>query len=257
MTELLIYRGNRCSNSAFALRDALREAGSDAKINTRGNKPVTSRKVINWGASGSYSANEMLNKPETVAVAANKLKTFTVLARARVQIPSWFCDSTRVKELLAEGETVFARTTLTGYGGAGIVVMRKLEDFVEAPLYTLYVPKSKEYRVHVFDGKVIFSQQKRKKNAVNQTPDQELIRNHTNGYVFAENTVEWHDREQDLKEEAIKAVASLRLDFGAVDIILGDDGMVYVLEVNTAPGLVSTKLKQAYVTAIKEYYEGT
>jgi D-alanine-D-alanine ligase-like ATP-grasp enzyme len=33
----------------------------------------------------------------------------------------------------------------------------------------------------------------------------------------------------------VNAVVALGLDFGAVDLLIGDDGQTYVLEVNTAP----------------------
>ena len=51
-----------------------------------------------------------------------------------------------------------------------------------------------------------------------------------------------------------KLRSGLGLDFGAVDLIISKEGSVpYVLEVNTAPALVSTRLKQAYTESIRSF----
>ena len=39
--------------------------------------------------------------------------------------------------------------------------------------------------------------------------------------------------------QAVGALAALRLDFGAVDVITDGESMSYILEVNTAPGLIN------------------
>ena len=54
-----------------------------------------------------------------------------------------------------------------------------------------------------------------------------------------------------LKEAAVKAVNSLGLDFGAVDICEDEEGNPYVFEVNTAPGIEGTTVEK-YHTAFIE-----
>lgn len=147
-----------------------------------------------------------------------------------------------------------ARTVLNGSGGAGIIVVRPGDPIPDAPLYTKYVRKSREYRLHVVGGEVIFYQEKRKKNGVEQTRDQALIRNHDNGWVFAENDIRLPESSvwENVKATAVGAVRALGLDFGAVDLVLArDNATPYVLEVNTAPGIESTRLLEAYVRAFK------
>jgi glutathione synthase/RimK-type ligase-like ATP-grasp enzyme len=62
-----------------------------------------------------------------------------------------------------------------------------------------------------------------------------MVRNTANGFVFQRNGIVPPAGIRDL---AISAVASLQLDFGAVDIIYnGAQDKCFVLEVNTAPGL--------------------
>jgi len=81
-----------------------------------------------------------------------------------------------------------------------------------------------------------------------------LIRNHNNGWAFVENSVSFPSAEskEEVCREAIAAVDCCGLDFGAVDVVLGkEDEKAYVLEVNTAPGLESTALIEAYKRAFR------
>jgi glutathione synthase/RimK-type ligase-like ATP-grasp enzyme len=89
----------------------------------------------------------------------------------------------------------------------------------------------------VFDGRIIKTSQK-----VLTRPEDTVqwIRNHQHGYTFRQlRTPPGHAAEV----AAIGAVAALGLVFGAVDILVADDGRVYVLEVNTGPGLVPHGLR--------------
>lgn len=191
-----------------------------------------------------------MNHPSKVRDAVNKLSTFINLEHAGVRHPDWTDDRNLVD--LEQGKWL-ARTNLTGSAGEGIVVIREESELIDAPLYVKYIKKEKEYRVHVFAGEAIFVQQKKKEREVEQTNDQKLIRNRDNGWVFCLTNDE--EVPQALKDEAIKAVAALGLDFGAVDIIIGkQDGLPYVLEVNTAPGIQSPTLLDAYVSAILNWF---
>ena len=66
-------------------------------------------------------------------------------------------------------------------------------------------------------------------------PDQHTnpyIQNYGQGYRFRAPNFDIH---QDRKDLAIAAVRALGLDFGAVDMLIGEDKKAYVLEVNSAP----------------------
>lgn len=209
--------------------------------------PKQYRAVINWGNSTALQHNaevKVLNKPEAVATAANKLRCFEALRAAGVRTPQF---------VTADPDTTkmwFARTILNGSCGEGIVVVRP-EDLVvpAAPLYVEYIKKVTEFRLHVVNGNVIFAQAKKKRRDFEHDADEKLVRNYDNGWVFciaADDVVS-----QDAKDQAIKAVAAAQLDFGAVDLVIGrDDGLAYVLEINTAPGLASPTLIEAYKAAM-------
>src|SRR5690606_38651979 len=97
----------------------------------------------------------------------------------------------------------------------------------------------------ILDEAKFLVRQKLRKSDAEQTRDQRLIRNHDNGWVFG--LVRDEDGAAKAIEEAAKAVQVLGLDFGAVDVIIGrDDGLPYVLELNTAPGLEAVEVVNFY-----------
>lgn len=210
------------------------------------------RVLINWGNSEPYPYRncKVINHPEAVNLASNKINTFSRWARDSISCPEWTTDADCAYSWLENGNTVFARTRLQGHSGDGIVILSSTDDFVPAPLYTKYIKKKKEFRVHVFNDEVIDVQEKRRSMGSDAGF---LIRNHANGFVFCRDDIV---EPTDLRDVAIKAVSSLGLDFGAVDIIYNAHyDKCYALEVNTAPGLEGTTL-QSYVNKIKEVAYG-
>lgn len=203
--------------------------------------------VLNWGASSIDNPEvlkcKIINHPDAVKFAANKLNFFKANAvEDGARIPPFSEDQEFIKAQLAKGQVVIARTILNGNSGQGIVVMEKPEDFVEAPLYTLYVNKKQEYRVHVFNGEVLDVQRKARRKDVADEEVNWKIRNHANGFIFARGEA-LGDVPQDVLDQAQRAVAKVGLDFGAVDVIFNDhEQKAYVLEVNCAPGLSGTTL---------------
>lgn len=246
---------NRPSASARSLARAL-----DSKVN-RWPATGTSRlpryaALVNWGCSRlpvvPVEGQRLLNSPAAVASAKNKLDAFRLFREHNVPHPAWWTYATEV----VRGGILLARTNLTGSGGDGIVVVRDGEAPPQAPLYVAYVRKTAEYRIHVFRGRVICVQQKRLENDAEQTADQKLLRNRANGWVFAVNDVQFSTEEQrnECNTAAINAVSCLGLDFGAVDLVVGKrDGRPYVLEVNTAPGIESPTVLNAYREAVETY----
>jgi hypothetical protein len=110
-----------------------------------------------------------------------------------------------------------------------------------------YLIKKKEYRVHSFCGQTVRIQQKRRKRGVEQN---DAIRNLANGWVFCNiKNSEWCTLPEGLSALGVKAVQALGLDFGAADIIQDKHGKLYVLEVNTAPGLTSDDGVAVYASA--------
>jgi glutathione synthase/RimK-type ligase-like ATP-grasp enzyme len=141
---------------------------------------------------------------------------------------------------------VVVRKLLNGHSGAGIEIVDHTGldvELPEAPLYTKYIKKDQEYRIHVAGGEVIFQQRKARKLEVKDEEVNWQVRNLAGGFIFANDGVVAPDF---VLQEALKAVVSLGLDFGAVDVLTTKKGEAYVLEVNTACGLAG-KTIDAYV----------
>ena len=240
---MFVYPYKKGSKSAKALAKAL-----NIKCLTR---PKRSRKDlrINWGASEMKPTRGIviLNNVYPVINASNKLSTFQSFIENNIPCPDSTQDIEVAKSWIADGETVVCRKLLRSHSGKGIVIANTIEELVAAPLYVKYFKKSHEYRIHVFNGKVIDAVKKRKRNGV--TEYNKWVRVHGNGWVFCRNDVVLSES---LKTLAINAVKALGLDFGAVDIVSKTNGEAKVLEVNTAPALEGTTLV-SYTNAIKEY----
>lgn len=251
---LYLYPYKTQSSSAKALREGLSQAvGYRVKIVLPEGKfkPSRSDKIINWGFSKhpnwEWSSQEDLNAPSSVQRAANKLSSFWAFLNNELSTPNFTIRKEEAQEWLNQGSKIVVRHTLTQHSGLGIELVESGE-LPNAPLYVEYKKKRAEYRVHVFKGEVIDTQQKKKRNQASR-PDtfNAFIRNHDNGWVYCRN-----DINNDIFRDAlaILAVKALDLDFGAVDIIYNEhENQNYVLEVNTAPGLEGETLNK-YIEAI-------
>jgi len=122
---------------------------------------------------------------------------------------------------------------------------KQLENDLEEYEYDLlveYIHKTTEYRVHILGDKAIVNVK-----FDNTGLADPIIRNHKNQWRQISYDGEWTDA---LIELAKKAVKVLDYDFGVVDIIRKRDKL-YVLEVNSSPGLEDRKL-QEYAEYFKE-----
>ena len=139
-----------------------------------------------------------------------------------------------------------ARTLTNSSEGRGITIFNKGDIPPLAPLYTEYIPKKKEFRVHVWSNEVIDVSEKRKKSGYTEERNTQ-VRNTANGYVFCRNGVVEPDG---MRQLALDAVAALGRTYGAVDIIWNEKrNMCYVLEVNSRPGMEGTTV-EVYANAI-------
>jgi len=229
-----IYAYNKASESAKNLAKVL----GVKRLKQNGKK--VKGLIINWGASAIPREYEkVINSPDAVARASNKLSAMEILGLFDVAVP-FTQDIEEAKEWIDEGATVVCRTLLNSHSGKGIVLASSKEELVKCQLYTRYIKKNFEYRLHVHLGEVFFIQQKQRKLDV---PDDKVnwqIRNHQNGFIYANKNIVLDDQ---IKKYAKHAVLRLGLDFGAVDIIVTKAGLPYVLEVNTAPGLSGATLE--------------
>lgn len=225
---------------------ALAEAIGTKVIRTKGSKfkGDHSKVIINWGSSNlpdEVNKCHVINKASALKKATNK-RLFFEAVEGKLQIPEFTVDRDVAHGWLEDGGTVVVRTTLTGHSAEGLYIIESETDWKNfdlslAKLFVKYIPKKYEYRVHVVGDEVVDVQ---RKAASKEVPAHHLnwkVRNLNNGFIFMREGVEDNLSPQ-VKDQAIKAVKLVGLDFGAVDIIFNVyHNMAYVLEVNAAPGL--------------------
>lgn len=188
--------------------------------------------VVCWGA-GMQNIPKVLNAN---CSAFNKLTQLKKLSAAGIstvpileQIPLWMHGHNPIFPILAR--------KLNHVAGRDIILCKSPASCRKAlakgrAYFTRFVPSSTEFRVWVYRKRHLGTYEKIlkypwKKKGVN--------RNYHNGYAFQLVASEAVPRPA--VDIAISCIAALGLDFGAVDILLGNDKKFYVLEVNTAPGV--------------------
>jgi glutathione synthase/RimK-type ligase-like ATP-grasp enzyme len=271
----------------------------------------TGRNAINtyigWGCKTQEAVNipngiTVLNHPDRVKINRNKLEALGILKDVRgVTVADFLaCDRPRrdaavgnIDALHRFGYPLVGRKKYhQGGKDFWLILDRKmLEQACKEGC--AYVQKrisiTDEYRLHVFNGEVIYAVKKVPQNDPKQAwiatmkdkivakaqadnvrlnnpmldlalavlsedharPDM-LIRSNTRGWKFSR--VQLNNIGDRMRQSAIAAVAALNLDFGAVDMATAGN-TVYVIEVNSAPGLERTTL-DTWVTTLQNHLRG-
>ena len=228
--------------------------------------------LINWGIGSArgtrilsaFAENRLLNHPTDVALSANKLSFFNQLSALGLEpmIPTFSESRADAIGWLQIGRKVVVRSVLNGHSGNGISIVSPNIDneypesiLPNAPLYTIYFPKSEEYRVHFMrdtGNNVTFFDIQRKARLREVVAPNWEIRNLEGGFIYAREGIDVQDATvQNIINRASTCFEATGLYFGAVDVIQNARGAVRVLEVNTAPGLTGTTLEK-YVSAFRE-----
>lgn len=184
--------------------------------------------LVRWGSTAPvrYKPDFTLNPAFAITRATNKLASLERMRERGVVVPEFATNP-------AELEAPFLGRSLHHTRGQDIVLCMQQVDAHRQPrdYYVKYVPVAREYRARVVGEKCVRISEKVYTEGAEYTP---WIRNHGTGHTFRNPEFRLNDFQQALAVAAVKAHG---LHFGAVDMIVGDNGMTYVLEVNTAPSL--------------------
>jgi carbamoylphosphate synthase large subunit len=226
-------------------------APSAAKIaEASGGKIVAVRgdAQINWGRRYATGLNPNNTKATNKRVARERFRDNDVPA------PQLFDAETARHYIASHPEWAIIGRPDFHTRGRGFWVIRTVGDLdralrgtrrkMAATHFMRYISLEeapKEFRVHVFKGKSIRISQKAftedRKDYTTVRPDEELPRKY-------------------LRHAARSAVGALGLDFGTVDMLASDDQtQVWVLEVNTAPGLGGS-MPRVWAETFISYMEG-
>lgn len=259
MNNVFMYSHNPNSESAIMLSRHLgikRIAHKNSRF-----VPSPDKTIINWGSSAipeKYHECRIINKPADVGIFVDKVKTFQFLDNLLgVNTVPWTQDIDVAVDWLDMGYPVVERHVINGTNGEGIVFVEPTND--DEPnavdetveLFTRYVKKKSEYRLHFVNQLLIKTQ---KKIRVKDFPEDRInwrVRNLANGFIY-------QGIEHGIPDQVIgnaKALArQIPLDFFAVDIIYNErSDRSFILEVNTAPGLSADTCEQ-YANYIHHMY---
>ena len=234
MGRVRVFPYKQGSRAAKELAKAL--GGKVLKRENSNFKPRQGDRIINWGASDCPFSNA--ENSQGIEAASNKLTFFQQMKESGNEelIPEFW---TRGLDIPDDSFPIVCRTLLRGHSGNGIVIADNRAGLVDCPLYTKYIKKQDEYRIHVGRGEVIDVQKKAKRRDVDDVDYR--VRNHAGGFIYMRNGVA---PDQSIIDAAITTLRVFRLDFGAVDVIWNNHyKRPYVLEINTAPGLEGTTVE--------------
>lgn len=274
MTTIRIYPYGP-SESARILSTSLQEVFPQTAVLRREGsryRPRPGHILINYGSSEvgmDMRDLTVFNRPENIRRASQKIRAFEAFRDANIPTVEWTTDRNVATTWMGGDAVVYARTRLQGHSGEGIVACSRQNlddmgnlfpqsrDLMVAPLYTKGVSGNRnEVRIHVAFGRVILEQKKKRVEGYRDLPNySNVVRNHSTGWIYATENL---NIPQQVRDTAIRAVAALNLDFGAVDIVYkGRTNFdIYVLEVNTAPGLSGESSRAAYVQAFTDRING-
>ena len=209
---IFIYRQD--SKSATVVYTALIEAGAEAVRlrRFRDARPTARDLVVNWGAYvEQWPPGWRVLNPR---ILGNKFRELDILAGAGVPVPPYGRHPDR--GWLARLETHYEANDLR-------------QNLRTGDFYVQRVDVDAEFRFHIFQG-VSIRQQHKVPIRTNAHP---WIRSFASGWDW----VNGGDGTEAMRRAAVRAVAALGLDWGAVDVGRLRTGGFVVFEVNTAPGI--------------------
>jgi glutathione synthase/RimK-type ligase-like ATP-grasp enzyme len=164
-----------------------------------------------------------------------KIASLSLMQKAGVRTVPWFEGSNIPKGFVFPA---LARNN-HGFGGKDIVPVFQPHEVawrVAAGFdwFSSYVPLDTEYRAWVFRGEVL------------DVYEKVMMRPHEYKHVAGRNFRQGFEFQsvktpKDVAQETIAALDAIQYDFGAVDCLRGTDGLIYILEVNSAPGALRSK----------------
>lgn len=268
--SVYVFAYNNNSKSAHSIAK-----GMKAKIIRQVNSTFVANKnkvIVNWGSTKGILRDYMrdgasvINHPSAVDICSDKTKFFSAIEADNPNIiPEWTNDPHRAVQWTNNGVIALGRTSSRSKGGEGIYfndVEEDLEQYTKGcVMWSRYIPKAKEFRVHIVNGEVIDVTEKklRKTDDNGQPVDKEKInwrvRNHANGFIFARDEVKAPDVVIKNSVEAFNILErGTGLNFAAFDVVYNKKhDSAYVLEANTAPGVEATTLDR-YIESFKKHY---
>ena len=211
--------------------------------------------LVNLGLTEEISEPEkILNSQEMIRAASDKRGARRVFQEKGVPIPPLFLRASDI----GEGDLPVIGRTSHHTKGRGFWYCTKMPQIPKAVAggathFLGFVPNTREYRVHTFINRKTFSKETEDRRPENYTSvkisekvwigqgkpnPSEPQKNHRFGWSFLGQQGRREEELNVVRQAAREAIASLGMDFGAVDVMYHTSTkMPYVLEVNSCPSL--------------------
>lgn len=189
--------------------------------------------VFRWGYRGALPGTvEEIQSPEAMKLSSNKAESRAIFAAAGIA-PQTQRNLISLRAILTISDTPWVIRPKHHKQGKDLFVVRTEDEAVTAVLRcgqgwyaSVLVEKKQEFRVLVADGRILYIYEK-----LPEDP-QAVAWNHSEGSTS--KILKFTEWPQEVCLAALEAVSLLKLDFGAVDVMV-DENQAYVLEVNCAP----------------------
>ncbi len=222
--------------------------GSVTRIKEKCGIIKSSDVLMRWGDTSSEELDDrflskgarVLNKAKDILRNTNKLKSLNIFKDNGLNVPKIFMNKASIDKFPVLGRDK------NHTGGTDIVVINgnnngrnNLAKIPNKDFYIDLIPAEKEFRVHIFNGKVIRVTRKvfrgRDKDG-NLVEQENIVKNDTYGWGHANVALE--NLSDSNKKACIKAVGLTGLNFGAIDLLIEKSTQKpYVLEINSSPRL--------------------
>jgi glutathione synthase/RimK-type ligase-like ATP-grasp enzyme len=248
MKFTILYSG-RSSKTGKDLLNKFKPRSSKA-FRKRTDKRLNTDVILRWGSTENFSrlrGRLELNSLESVKNASDKYKMMKILTESGIPTCEVLFDPFGFTYELNDILDRF-RDENGGFFIRGANHQVRYDDTVKTGDLYLTKPlenKRREYRVHVFNGEVIAIYEK--------IPNDESVKMFkSHNCSFKLRNIENCRLTKENQETCIKAVNSLGLLFGGIDLMRDKDQNIFISEVNSAPALNSTNIDR-YVEKITEY----
>lgn len=190
--------------------------------------------VIRYGNAMPVRCEREINKRSSVLSCSDKYGTLERLSSAGIRVPK---HSRNYQDFSPAEFPLYGRQAYHTGGLDIIFCMTEREASIASRYvhhWTQYIPWEAEYRFHVLGTHVVVQV---KEPPRDKAVKNFFIRNHKWGWRFRRiSTFPAYIREY--VPVALHIREMLQLDFCAIDVVYSTDENMYVLEVNTAPGIV-------------------
>jgi glutathione synthase/RimK-type ligase-like ATP-grasp enzyme len=203
--------------------------------------------LFRWGCTSPQRAQVVVQPASAISLASNKAESRKVFQAQGISIPpTWFhpteldaadirCGVITRPAHHHQGRMVFKSLTRAGLEYSFRQCQRW--DPTGEAYISLFIPKEREYRIYVVQGRVAAVAEK-------TPPAGDVGRvawNHARGGSF--HNVKWDDWPLNACFQGVRATEALGLDFAGIDVMTRGD-QCWVLEPNAAPSLSSPYRQQ-------------